>query len=370
MDANPETNSGGATPRRGISLTAKLLLVLVLSAVGIELAARGVDYFQDRDTEFYMPVPADKSFYAPHPFLTYEMVPDRSRDGMYSFHHNSLGFRGKETTVEKPEGVYRILCVGGSTTYGTGCTKDELAYPAQLEAMLAEKAPGQKYEVINCGVSGYGTTENLINIQLRLLELQPDAIIVYHAANDARPIQAKGFKPDYSHLRTSWRETEPNALDLTLLRWCRLYAWATRGRNPDKQTGALFTHIAVEDYESLHVPSSEGVNEEGVEAFIRNLRNIVAVCRANGVEPVLATFASCESKLKPTEEHFLDTVDRQNVRIIELATELDAKLLRLAEGLDDRAEWYDDWMHFNDEGSRVQAMGVYQEAERVGALGL
>ena len=369
MEKTPEAEP--KAPRRRLSLTAKLLLVCVFSALGIEAAVRVVDLVEDRDAEFYLPVRADRSFYAPHPFLTYEMVPNRSREVPgFTFTHNSLGFRGPETTVDKPDGVYRILCVGGSTTYGTGCSDDSTTYPARLQEILQENHPERRFEVINAGVSGYGTAENLINIQLRLLELDPDAIIVYHAANDARPIQAKGFEPDYTHLRTAWRESEPNALDTWLLKNVRTYAWVTRGRNPDKQASALFTYIAVEDYESLHIPSSERVPEEGVDAFIRNLRNIVAVCRANGVEPVLSTFASCEEKQKPTDEHFLRTVERQNERIIELATELDAHLLLMAEGLDDRPNLYDDWMHFNDKGSSIQAQGVYQEAKRVGALGL
>jgi len=356
--------------RRRLSVCAKVMLVTVLSVLGIELAVRAIDKVQGRSTDFYMPVPADKTFYAPHPFMTYHVLPDRSREGMYSFRHNNLGFRGQDTTVEKPEGVYRILCVGGSTTYGTGSTKDELTYPAQLEVILAERHPDRRFEVINCGVSGYGTVENLINIQLRLLELDPDAVVVYHAANDARPIQAKGFKADYSHLRTAWREAEPNALDLFLLRWCRTYAWVTRGHDPKKQAKALFSRIAVEDYESLHVPSSTHVPAEGVDAFLRNLRSIVAVCRVNGVEPVLATFASCEAKLKPDEEHFLVTVEHQNEGIVGLAEELGVHLLRLAGRLDERVELYDDWMHFNDEGSREQAAAVYEEAARVGAFGL
>ena len=32
--------------------------------------------------------------------------------------HNSLGYRGEEITAAKPEGVFRIVALGGSTTYG------------------------------------------------------------------------------------------------------------------------------------------------------------------------------------------------------------------------------------------------------------
>ncbi|MCP4965314.1 MAG: hypothetical protein GY926_08755 [bacterium] len=267
--------------------------------------------------------------------------------------------------MEKPEGVYRILCVGGSTTYGTSCTKDEFSYPAQLEAMLAKDAPGKKYEVINCGVSGYGTVENLINIELRLLELDPDAIIVYHAANDARPIQARGFKSDYSHLRTNWHVPESNKLDYNLLRISRFYAWMTRGRDPEKRARALFSCIAVEDFEDLHQPSNLGVPEEGIAAFARNLKSMVAIARANDVELVLSTFASCRAKFKPDGEHFLDTIDRINDAVTELAAELN-----IAPKLSDKPKIFSDWMHLTDEGCKLQAQAVYDEAKRIGALGL
>ena len=42
---------------------------------------------------------------------------------------NSHGFRGSETTLEKPENTYRIFVVGGSTTFGEGATSDQTTIP-------------------------------------------------------------------------------------------------------------------------------------------------------------------------------------------------------------------------------------------------
>ncbi|MGV2433654.1 MAG UNVERIFIED_CONTAM: hypothetical protein LVT10_01075 [Anaerolineae bacterium] len=47
------------------------------------------------------------------PFLEYGLEPNYPG-------HNAVGFRGEEITYPKPEGVQRILTLGGSTTYGLG----------------------------------------------------------------------------------------------------------------------------------------------------------------------------------------------------------------------------------------------------------
>ena len=66
----------------------------------------------------------------------------------YATRINSLGMRGEEMTLEKPPGVYRILCLGGSMTYGTGTSESQHSYPAQLQTVLNSVAPeGVRYEV-------------------------------------------------------------------------------------------------------------------------------------------------------------------------------------------------------------------------------
>ncbi len=49
---------------------------------------------------------------------------------------NSYGFRTHEFEVPKPEGVVRIICIGGSTTVAGRTNED--TYPALLETRLRE----------------------------------------------------------------------------------------------------------------------------------------------------------------------------------------------------------------------------------------
>jgi lysophospholipase L1-like esterase len=97
---------------------------------------------------------------------------------------NSLGLRGAEIAEAKPPGVFRILALGDSVTFGWGL-RGEDAYPNQLASLLATLRPTQRFEVINAGVSGYGTWQQLLWLQETGLDLQPDVVVVQAHLNDA-----------------------------------------------------------------------------------------------------------------------------------------------------------------------------------------
>ena len=94
---------------------------------------------------------------------------------------NSKGFRTHEFRDKKPQGLYRIICVGGSTTV-IGRTNEE-TYPALLEKKFKERFPGRDMEVLNFGVSKYGTSE-IINLCYDSMKYQPDLFLKYNGMND------------------------------------------------------------------------------------------------------------------------------------------------------------------------------------------
>ena len=358
-----------------------MLAVLPWAALVVGLGAEAWVRWQDsragRDASFFLPPPDPQlTLVRTHPFIGYEFRPGATREGDTAqggqrFRINALGMRGPELAVEKAPGTYRVLCLGGSTTFGTGVSEDRKTYPARLEHYLNEAAPaGVRYEVGNCGMTGYTTAENLINLALRLVDLDPDAIVIYAAANDARPIQASGFRSDYAHYRRSWAVTEITPLDEWLLRNVRVYAWATRGLNPEEQHGALGHRTFVPDWRELHVPSSQGVPAEGIDTFFRNLGHMVAIARDHGIQPVLSTFAVCGERQKPDEEDFQETVAAINARLPAFAAERDLPLLDIAGALDEQCELFDDWMHMNDAGSDAHGQRAAEEAQRLGLFGL
>ena len=57
-----------------------------------------------------------------------------ARNVRFVIQMNSYGFRTHEFQVPKPEGMVRIICIGGSTTFAGRTNED--TYPALLEASL------------------------------------------------------------------------------------------------------------------------------------------------------------------------------------------------------------------------------------------
>jgi lysophospholipase L1-like esterase len=99
-------------------------------------------------------------------------------------HINSLGFRGPEITVPKPEGTVRIAFLGAWTTYCAEIPNNELVWPHLVVAELQQQFPQSRFDYVNAAVPGYSTAESLRNLELRVAPLEPDVVVIYHATND------------------------------------------------------------------------------------------------------------------------------------------------------------------------------------------
>lgn len=128
-----------------------------------------------------------------HPWLAGIPKPDVSATlhGI-TIRHNSCGARTPEFKLKKAPGIIRVVTLGGSSTY---CVRvsDADTWPSRLQEIL-----GPSYEVINLGVPGYTTVENLIQTSLLLSDLTPDIAVYYEGWNDARNTHLSNVKPDYS----------------------------------------------------------------------------------------------------------------------------------------------------------------------------
>lgn len=213
--------------------------------------------------------------FRPLPYVMYGFKPDHVRGGAGGLVRttNALGFRGPPVAVPKPEGVYRIVCLGGSTTYGFAVGDDE-TYPVQLERVLRERRPDLDVEVVNAGVESYTTAESLANLAFRCLDLQPDCVVLYEGINDYRPRRYRNFDNAYIHYRKVWdgglgpplgRRDEINGINEYI-----------QHPPPGDDWGDTRAHAAA----------------AGTEAFRRNLVSIVGVARAHGIVPVLVTSAT------------------------------------------------------------------------------
>ncbi len=106
-------------------------------------------------------------------------------DNSITFHINNAGIRGPEVTLEKPVDTHRILGVGDSFTFGVG-VRDEDTFLRRLETTLNEGlGEGKTHEVLNVGVQGYNTREEVLYVEHRWLKYTPDLVLIVFYLNDA-----------------------------------------------------------------------------------------------------------------------------------------------------------------------------------------
>lgn len=100
---------------------------------------------------------------------------------------NNLGLRGPDTTLEKPPGVFRIIGVGDSITFGYGVRVED-TFLKVLERNLNESAPAElRYEVINAGIPATGLEYYTHFIENNAPAMHPDLLVVCLALNDIDP---------------------------------------------------------------------------------------------------------------------------------------------------------------------------------------
>jgi len=118
-----------------------------------------------------------------------------SPDGSWKFTINSKGLRNdRDFEYEKPEGVIRIISLGDSQTQGYEVRQD-YTFSVIMEKYL--KAQDHNIEVINSGISGFSTAEELLFLENEGIKYKPDFIVLGFYANDFQDnIKANFFKLD------------------------------------------------------------------------------------------------------------------------------------------------------------------------------
>jgi len=213
--------------------------------------------------------------------------------------------------IPKPKGLYRILCLGGSTTEGEG---GNLSYPQQLESMLREKYPNN-IEVINAGKFFYTTQHSIIQYLFYLNDLNPDLIIMFEAINDifpsflTPPFATPPFRKDYGHYYGALAYIRfPISFEQFLLSY--FYADLRRG----------------------NLKPTYFSNLKSLQSFQRNLETIIEIAQCRGIKLILSNQTHCFSIKNDSDPKFL---------------RLDQDILVDKEHYADEKSWYDAMELFN-----------------------
>ena len=101
----------------------------------------------------------------------------------------------------KIPGIYRILCVGDSLTYGHGVHLDE-TLPRKLEESLNSALWSKRVEVLNESNCGFSFFDEKASIDVRGKYHEPDLLIVILCSNDT---ELNHSEEEYTvHLKKNW----------------------------------------------------------------------------------------------------------------------------------------------------------------------
>ena len=121
----------------------------------------------------------------------------------FTFSTNALGFRDSKWDRGTAVG-FRLLVLGDSYTAGRAVS-DEQVFPRILEKRLP------LLEVMNTGVSGWSTDQQLLLMRELLLKYQPDGVLLMSAPND---IREAFYRRLFVHQGKELRELSPPQIPL------------------------------------------------------------------------------------------------------------------------------------------------------------
>jgi lysophospholipase L1-like esterase len=243
----------------------------------------------------------------------------------YTYHHavavNSLGLRGGE--VAQTKGVERrILVLGDSLVYGQGVGDDETV-PHYLERALRSAAGGDgAWRVINGGLRGYGTAQELALLDELAERIDPDVVVLVWYWNDLA-------EPPVERVAERLAPWEAVAFDLgapfagsARLRWR-----ATQVLRKSALLMFLHDRFKARSGGNQEPTLKEPVAEAGFERLAAHLDRFVAAGALRGFRPLMAIVPESASlrRAHPTREMAL--------RAASLAAASDLEVIDLHEPL-------------------------------------
>jgi len=234
---------------------------------------------------------SEVELYRPHHHSCYAIDPDGPAM-TYRGPHNRLGFRGPEVAARKPEGAFRIACLGGSTTYGSTIALESETWPRRLETLLRETAPS--VEVVNAALPAGNSAETLQVLREAVLPLEPDLVVIHDGVNDVPPRYAPSPRGDYARYRRTWAYAPPARARVA--GWSAFALLLYDRFGPPEPATALRAWTC---WPYVSTPENERreFEKSSPKTFARNVRTAVDASLGAGAGVVLMTPAVDESFL-------------------------------------------------------------------------
>ena len=196
----------------------------------------------------------------------------------------------KRFDLPRPDGVYRIVVVGGSTVLGFPYPP-ELSFPRQLEVLLNQQSTHERFEIINVGMVAINSF-SVADVVKQSVAMQPDLIIVHTGHNEFY-----GPEGVASTTATALKSQSSLAAKVRRLRLFQLIA-SEFVNNPSDQKDLMEELPA-----SVTIPHEGSAFKRAEQYYRENLERIVTTASSAKIPIVLTTVASNLSDHSPVSFH-------------------------------------------------------------------
>ena len=272
----------------------------------------------------------------PSKTLGFEWMPNSRHNWVNT---NSLGMLDKERSSYKPKDVYRIVCLGDSTTANS-------QYVRMLEELLNRNIKTRRFEVWNCAVTGYNAIQYCRALQEKWLRYDPDMVIIGFCLNDfdvtlvvlKEQNQLVGYFP--------YREILP-AVNPVLLKHSALYRFIVMKmfypKNPD------YRRDIIETTSSYLQKTKEQLASKNIHFFIVIL----------GLTEPLENYKQSWGKNYIQIKYIVNKYQIESLDTMPFFQNSNPESLKLS-----------DELHFNEKGSQIVAEAIYgyvhENADKLG----
>jgi lysophospholipase L1-like esterase len=218
--------------------------------------------------------------YERHPFFVVSGRPGGGFDlAGHKVEFDERGYR--KPAAAGPKGTkFRVVCIGGSTTFDLLAATGDDTWPARLAQIL-----GPDYEVVNAGFPGWTTAESLIALELRDVDLAPDLIVSFAGLNDLQPGSHRPFRRDYAkgHGEVLPRILGVDRIPVALASRFVFVEWLLDRMEPAREEVGGYSPV----FNWSGGDRAAKLPDEAVAVFARNLRSTVGVARVHGAATLL-----------------------------------------------------------------------------------
>lgn len=350
-----------------------LLFGLLIALVLCEIVLRIYNPFTNFTKQGKLVLPANQ-----HTVFKNQWI--KQLDAKINYSRNALGFRGPmpPDSIQK---LNSVITIGGSTTE-CRFLSDSTTWPFLLGEKLKDSLPN--VWVNNAGIDGHSTFGHLLLLKEYIIQLKPKYVLLLTGVNDVETEKPESFdlmnenKLQYSSVKAFVKsllnKTEIGATVFQLYNIHSAYKKGLIHKDVD------FTKLRDTTYTPAYIQETIGKQKNYLTGYQKRLQEMVTLCKANHIQPILLTQPSLYGAFKdnttgiqmdhkfhessPDKNNLLQeqVLEEYNNIVRSLGTQV--TVIDLAKLMPKNTAYYYDFIHFNKQGAAKVAEIVSKEMER------